>query len=397
MTSEIAILNKRGIALAADSAVTLGGVKTTNSVNKLFTLDSQHSIGMMVFGNANIGLVPWEVIFKLYRRQLGNNVLDTVYDYYMNFLTFLGDTDALDVSKENEILIDTYSDEMLQQVFGYLSSVEISQSSDIDEHIASFLSEVDDVSTSNDFIAFKNQYLEQFKQRMAQFIPPFFVDQILEDTFVRVLNAVYVFIKDPKHFSERMSGIVIAGYGDKDNYPSLIQIGVDGFFENNLKYIIQEEMTISDGTEDSTSGLIPFAQSDVVSTLISGINPDLKNYMDNGVSQIHQKLVELYPSGENQFTDILSAYQLDVNNFIIRNFQADIQQTLEHLTLGEMGNMAETFINLTSFKREFSTSLNTVGGDCDVLIISKGDGPVWISRKMYFDQQLNNGYSLRRQ
>jgi hypothetical protein len=43
MTSEIAILNKSAIALAADSAVTvsgglINGVKINNSVNKLFAL-----------------------------------------------------------------------------------------------------------------------------------------------------------------------------------------------------------------------------------------------------------------------------------------------------------------------------------------------------------------------
>jgi hypothetical protein len=41
VTAEIAILNKLGVALAADSAVTVeteGGQKIYNTVNKLFTL-----------------------------------------------------------------------------------------------------------------------------------------------------------------------------------------------------------------------------------------------------------------------------------------------------------------------------------------------------------------------
>ena len=43
MTAEISILNKHGIVLAADSAVTVsfgqGQAKTYNAVNKLFSLD----------------------------------------------------------------------------------------------------------------------------------------------------------------------------------------------------------------------------------------------------------------------------------------------------------------------------------------------------------------------
>ena len=47
--------------------------------------------------------------------------------------------------------------------------------------------------------------------------------------------------------------------------------------------------------------------------------------------------------------------------------------------------MAESLVNLTSFKRKISTDAETVGGQIDVAVISKGDGFVWIKRKHYFD------------
>jgi hypothetical protein len=71
MTAEIAILNKNGVALAADSKVTIGGSgqeKTFDTVNKLFTLSKIHPIGVMIFGNAEFMRYPWETIVKLFRR-----------------------------------------------------------------------------------------------------------------------------------------------------------------------------------------------------------------------------------------------------------------------------------------------------------------------------------------
>ena len=53
MTAEIAILNREAVALAADSAVTIGfGAKIYNSANKLFCLSYLHPIGVMISGNS---------------------------------------------------------------------------------------------------------------------------------------------------------------------------------------------------------------------------------------------------------------------------------------------------------------------------------------------------------
>lgn len=56
MASELAVLNKLGVALAADSAVTIGGgpaLKIYDTVNKLFALSKRAPVGVMVYGNAD--------------------------------------------------------------------------------------------------------------------------------------------------------------------------------------------------------------------------------------------------------------------------------------------------------------------------------------------------------
>lgn len=68
MTAEVGVINERGIALAADSAVTINGSKVTNSAVKLFTLDSAHYVGIMIYGNADLQSIPWEVIIKSIKR-----------------------------------------------------------------------------------------------------------------------------------------------------------------------------------------------------------------------------------------------------------------------------------------------------------------------------------------
>ncbi|MGP3662252.1 hypothetical protein ACTU9R_35435 [Burkholderia gladioli] len=51
--------------------------------------------------------------------------------------------------------------------------------------------------------------------------------------------------------------------------------------------------------------------------------------------------------------------------------------------------MAESLVNLTTFKRRVTPVPESVGGPVDVAVISKGDGFIWIKRKHYFSPELN--------
>ncbi|MBN2129719.1 MAG: hypothetical protein JW741_09490, partial [Sedimentisphaerales bacterium] len=96
MTAEVAILNRSAVALAADSAVTIGGGhKTYNSANKLFGLSKYEPVGVMVYGTASLDRVPWETILKECRRELGRTSFPTLRDYAEYLLAYLTDNTVL--------------------------------------------------------------------------------------------------------------------------------------------------------------------------------------------------------------------------------------------------------------------------------------------------------------
>ncbi len=114
MTTEVAILNREAIALAADSAVTVNnGTKIYNSANKLFALSKNHPIGIMVYGNAQLTGVPWETLIKVYRSKLGNSVFPKLIDYCNNFINFLIENKQFFLEKDEKtsfgmIVVDTF-------------------------------------------------------------------------------------------------------------------------------------------------------------------------------------------------------------------------------------------------------------------------------------------------
>ena len=82
MTCEVAVMNRRGIALAADSAVTLGeGAKIYHSAEKLFPLSLAAPVGIMTYGLADFMGVPWEIIIKIYGQKLDGRKFETLEQY----------------------------------------------------------------------------------------------------------------------------------------------------------------------------------------------------------------------------------------------------------------------------------------------------------------------------
>ena len=89
MPAELIILNSSGVALAADSAVTIGGTKIYNTAIKLLALSKTEPVGIMIYGNAGLMGVPWEILIKVYRTQLKDKKMDKLEDYGEDFLDFL--------------------------------------------------------------------------------------------------------------------------------------------------------------------------------------------------------------------------------------------------------------------------------------------------------------------
>lgn len=89
--------------------------------------------------------------------------------------------------------------------------------------------------------------------------------------------------------------------------------------------------------------------------------------------------------------------QDSLNEAMQREYVNPILKSVQLIPLPEMAMLAENLVNITSLKRTFAIDGNqqTVGGPTDVAVMSKGDGFVWIKRKLYFDRKLNPDYPVK--
>lgn len=158
MTVEVGILNKHGVALAADSAVTIGnGRGYYNTANKLFALSKYSPVAIMVYSNAEFMECPIEIIVKEFRKEIKDEKLPRLRNYWDKFTDFLRDF----VIKNN-----------------------INQKDRIVDEIAEFLSNVDYTIKSNieDFI---DNVPEEYSKEEIEYEMKLIMRKTIEDTLVR--------------------------------------------------------------------------------------------------------------------------------------------------------------------------------------------------------------------
>ena len=125
------------------------------------------------------------------------------------------------------------------------------------------------------------------------------------------------------------------------------------------------------------------------------------SYFDKIITEYSNNLIKLTKSNLNigNETSILGEINNEkeniMSNFI--TFLDDLKEKNSKLLIpliaslpkDELSNLAESLINITSLKRKVQNGLETVGGEVDVALITKGDGFIWTKRKHYFRPELN--------
>lgn len=411
MTAEVAVLNKFGIALAADSAVTVEyfhnnktQTKVYNSANKLFSLSKFAPIGIMFYNTATLGGIPWETIVKIYRHKLHRTKFDTVAEYCDNFFNWLDDPG-------NGVFDDKQLEMILRMsLFRAFFDVEHECKSK-----AQFVKKLDEGIA---------------KLTKVQFVPGF------DDAFVKVIckqyrveiDEVSKFAIKPSHRAGQKkkiveyaglllsrqqplpsySGIVIAGFGEKESLPRLRHFQTDVVVSRHTRKWLLKSYEIN---EANTSEVLPLADAEAIRTLIEGISPSFEQAASVGALQlilsmpknILDPVVELTPAQKDKYIkqarQALPQHYRDFAKNMAehrkKNYTDPIKQALSSLPISELGLVAETLLGTSQIQKRVTPQIETVGGPVDVAVISKGDGFVWIKRKHYFNQEFNPSFASR--
>ncbi len=204
------------------------------------------------------------------------------------------------------------------------------------------------------------------------------------------------------------SGVVIAGFGEAQCFPSLVELRISGVLLGHVLFHQGRNLSVDD---DTTGLIVPFAQGEMVHTFMEGVDPDFGDVIKSSVKGLFKGVSEtIFQEVKDQDAELGSQVEASVSSaldLLLKNLldkwksirrtshSQPIMNVVASLPKAELAAMAESLVNMTKFKRQVSEQQETVGGPIDVAVITKGDGFVWIKRKHYFESDLNARFVAR--
>ena len=379
MTAVVGILNKRGIAIAADSAVTMNrrrNEKIANSANKMLRLCSATPISVMITGSAGFLSTPWDIIVRRYRQKRGDIAFTTVETCIEDFFSY--------IPTEKMFLTEDLGREYLNnQLDSYWNGV-VSQVPELDKDENGKLNNGKEILK-----AFRDRISSGIKYFKESDIMPVFQGYSFDQFKAFLGNMVW---------DEGSTHLIFSGFGKDEEYPVLAKVMVEGGFDSRVCYHINKE-DIYKISDEKPVAICPFAQKEIMEALLTGIEPYYYKKICEEAEQIYERIIDRLdfsvPSNPDQRNELKKLLDGVKYKDLIKQFQRfgkNLRATergqwlkaLRDYDLQDMARLAENFIAMTSFERHMTFSPEGVGGPIDLAVITKNEGFTWLNRKSWY-------------
>lgn len=415
MTAIVGILNKRAVAIAADSAVTVGrdeDHKIYNTAQKIFQLSKKQPVGIMVYSSAQFMGVPWDVLIKLYYDKSGDKDLPTVEAYREDFISFLKNSKYFTTEKDQQDALFSEMVDVVNSVFRtakdrcYENEDKNIDELPIAEQTAYYNQVVADLKSMciDDGVCegFERYTIDQFQKYACPVFDKLY-EAMKEDAIPKEgidwEEVIFEYLRS-KHFWN-YSGLVFIGYGSEQIYPALAPILINIAFDGHLRALTETESDV-EISNDNDAEIRSFAQDDVIRTLLRGLAPAVRNkYEDcisdkiNEVKDSASKIAQKGKCTKNALKDINSISEDDavmdirskVNDFIGDEYLHGLFRSIASFNVPDMASMAESLIEVTNLQRHITSAEESVGGPVDVAVITRSEGFVWMQHKSWLNKE----------
>ena len=397
MSTTIAVMNKLAVALASDSAHTFVVVdrreweeihKTFNTGNRLFRLSDATPVGIMQYGRAQLLGVPLETIFSMYKDHLGGTRFSRLEDYKTDFVRFLEENPPLFPSDVQE----SFMREKITEHFEEIREENVAKDSvrsddEPDDHplyedIKSKIEErVKDLSKLEPLGCFSEPFVSNLLKKKQQLFDEVaksvFENDQLSGSMLSSLQEIGGLVT--KRFLDpyTVCRIVFAGYGDKDIFPHLIALEVDGVIDGHLRY---RETVNERVNTDAPAHVISFGEDEMIRTFLDGVNPDhlhsLIEVRDSvkffGVPVRGGTLMTSLPKVEEKLEALINKSSSHRGSIIFN--------VVSSLPQADLAKVAEELIKLECLSQRLSEEHEFTGEPVDVALITKS-GFTWVKNK----------------
>ncbi|MFZ5864518.1 MAG: hypothetical protein ACOYXY_01420 [Thermodesulfobacteriota bacterium] len=421
MSVGVVVMNKRGVAIAADSAMTLErsdyDYKVLPSANKIHLLSSKGPVAVVHAGSAHFMEFPWETAFGAYHRIHGAESFGSLLAHGTNFIEFLRSYQHFCGEERQKDYVRYVIEECLEHLRSQIwvrilaerrdkRSKELEREKEIArqyimaEQTACASQPCDDSFPDAHDGTCRDLYFDDYEVLHSEICWPYAKEIFEEKEFKALSEPVWDIVlhwlkRNPDRESGTLSQLTMVGYGDHEEFPSLVEYSIHGIANGHLK-VFQERIVPVDFLDAARIEVI--GQGDVVQNFVYGADSDVLSAFTEALArQLYPRMAtEILDSvsgiSDNEKQELLEKYQepdtgtvSQLTNMLIEFSVAyskdSIMTVVEHLSIIDLASIADKLADLTSFRRQISTDRPTVGGPIDVALLSKDGGFRWFKQK----------------
>lgn len=410
MTAEVVIMNKAAIAVAADSAVTVGKTKVHRTANKIFAICDKEPIGAMIYGADEFCGVPWETLMKLFRSEHRRSY-STVEQCTSDLREFV----AKPIFRNEEACIKSLACfaldvvEMVKNRLGDMPTKNKKEAVDraIDEESESYAAFDQPINFDTPTLPKLRAEAGNVIDTVAQSIFDDLNYKLTKSHRTKLVTLVHTALGS-SYRSVYASGVALFGYGNEQLFPSLVHQTYDAAPLG----AVRGSVSTVDNFEDTGAFIYPFADRDIMDILIQGISNHLRDLAVEVVRDIGQEIADRVIKdnltlsedeyavakaiNERAIKAIVDEFEENWVGYIRNRYVIKMVDTIEHMSKEDLAVVAEALVDVTALRMRTSDVLESVSGPVDVCVVSKGDGLIWIKRKNYFELASNVQYLYRR-
>lgn len=421
MTAVIGMLNKRGVALAADSAVTRShgqAMKITKNGNKMLRLSNANPVSVMITGNASFLRIPWELIVRRYRKERGHISHPTVEDNVVDFFDFLQSSEIFWAEGKDHSWALYQLECFIADIFNDMdfnskaknNKGELKRPGQFEKEFLRLMKKFRKTCAKGSLLhnCFSGYCLERFEKFFAneweryleenkekeknEFDDPEIPTSLLEKHKNEILQTLLDILKADIHNSDTQ--LIFAGYGAEQEYPSLVPATVAEGIDRNVNCHVYADQIIRI-SDNKPSAICPFAQKDVINGILMGAEgPSFstgimkkfyqlvnrgKLLKDAGLD-VFEVMTSPWAEASKGLDDALAAKLWRFRKKCFKKWERD----LEGYDVRSMATLALSLIHLTGFQRILTFAPEGVGGDVDLAVITRNEGFTWLNRKSWY-------------
>lgn len=434
MTSVVGILNKKGVAIAADSAVTrnrkkVGKIeKVTKNGNKMIRLSDIVHICVMVTGNADFLCNPWDIVIRRYRQERGKIEHTTVEAAVKDFFDYIAqrpvfwDFGACKANLKSEMygLFNNACPPSYEDAAERFDNGKLRRPAAFTKAFLRSLKEIEkQKKKAGSCPQFSDYSFERFHSAAGDVVEEFLSQKVENPDMFSVRNAfpksvidaiseefehvLYLTISSCNY--DECAELIFTGFGKDETYPSLVPVIVNEGYDFHVNYYVETDKVVHI-SDDCPVAVCPFAQDDVTRSILRGIHTDWSGQVCNRLDSLFN------PYSNGMFDDVdglpdiswetigtISEIRTDdlIRKFrtggirMLNNNQKEWERHLKDYDLKPMAELAESLIDLTGFQRILTFEQEGVGGLVDLAVISKAEGFSWLNRKSWYHKKDTDG------